>query len=186
MSGLSPSFDRTEIPMPQPAVPSGHFREIMKIFPSAVTVVTALDAEGRPRGLTCSAFCSLSMDPPTMLICVNRRNGSLAAIRSSGGFVANLLRAGRERVSERFASAASDKYSDLNWRPSPTSGLPWFPDDALAFVECRLIAELDAGTHAILIGLVEQGGVQEPVGPPLVYWHHSYGRWTALEETPAG
>jgi flavin reductase (DIM6/NTAB) family NADH-FMN oxidoreductase RutF len=176
----------SEIVMPQAAVPRDHFREIMQTFPSAVAVITALDESGLPRGLTCSAFCSLTMDPPAMLICVNRHNGSLKAIRRSGGFVANLLRAGRHRIARTFASPVPDKYSDVDWRPSPKSNLPWFPDDALAFVECKLIADVAAGTHAILIGLVEHGGVGEAGEGPLVYWHQNFGRWEAAEEVTTG
>jgi flavin reductase (DIM6/NTAB) family NADH-FMN oxidoreductase RutF len=176
---------RTEIEMPGPAVPSDQFRQIMKIFPSAVSVVTTRDGQGRPRGLTCSAICSLSMDPPTMLICVNRRNGSLAAIRESGGFVINLLRSGRRGISEMFASASSDKYAELTWQPGPSSGMPWLPDDALAYVECRVIADMAAGSHAILLGLVTGGQANTADEGPLVYWHQSYGRWADDLERPS-
>lgn len=177
---------RSEILMPQPAVPQDDFRQIMQIFPSAVAVITALDEDGIPRGLTCSAFCSLTMDPPAMLVCVNRHNGSLKAIRGSGGFVANLLRAGRHRIARTFASPVEDKYAGIAWQPTPRSNLPWFPDDALAFVECKLIADVAAGTHAMLIGLVQDGGVQETQDGPLVYWHQNYGQWTPTEGVTTG
>lgn len=171
---------RTEIQMPGPAIGSEHFRQVMRMFPSAVSVVTALDRQRLPRGLTCSAVTSLSMDPPTMLVCVNRNNGSLDAIRGSKGFVINLLRAGRETVSRVFASAASDKFSALGWTPAPASGLPWLAEDALAFIDCKLVAELSAGSHAILIGLVADGGLAPATEEgPLVYWSHRYGGWRA-------
>lgn len=177
MSGAGP-VQRLELEMPWPGVQSQHFRQIMMKFPSAVSVVTALDGQRLPRGLTCSAFTSLSMEPPALLACVNRRNGSLAAIRDSGGFALNLLRAGRGRVSEIFASGESDKFASLAWQPSPRLGLPWLVDDALAFVECQVVADVSAGTHAILIGLVTSGACADEVEDgPLVYWHHRYGRW---------
>jgi flavin reductase (DIM6/NTAB) family NADH-FMN oxidoreductase RutF len=171
----------TELDVPAPAAFGDDFRRVMSAFPSGVSVVTARDAEGRPRGLTCSSLCSLSMDPPMMLACVNRRNGSLAAIRASGGFAVNLLRAGRGVVSDEFASASADKFSRVRWRPSPRSGLPWLLDDSLAFVDCRLVADLAAGSHTILVGLVVDGrdvpadGAGEPVEDlPLVHWRRSY------------
>lgn len=169
----------TELDVPAPAAFGDDFRRVMSAFPSGVSVVTARDAEGRPRGLTCSSLCSLSMDPPMMLACVNRRNGSLAAIRASGGFAVNLLRAGRGVVSDEFASASADKFARVRWRPSPRSGLPWLLDDSLAFVDCRLVADLAAGSHTILVGLVVDGrDVPEDSGGeedrPLVHWRRRY------------
>jgi flavin reductase (NADH) len=158
------------------AEPDG-FRRVMGLFPAAVSVVTALDADGVPRGLTCSAVCSLSMDPPSMLICVNRRNRSLEAIRHSAGFVVNLLRAGCERTSEEFASASPHKFVGRVWRPSPTRGLPLLVGDALAFVECALSAEVEAGSHLVAVGLVQATGAEEPGTGPLVYWRRAYGCW---------
>ncbi len=167
----------TEIPMGHPPTDGGVFRQVMGVFPSAVSVVTAMDARGLPRGLTCSAVCSLSMAPPSLLICVNRRNRSLEAIRHSNGFVVNLLREGRDELSDLFASASSSKFARTDWRPGPASGLPYLAGDALAFVECGLQAEIVAGSHAILIGLVQESGISAPNDGPLVYWRRSYGRW---------
>jgi flavin reductase (NADH) len=170
---------RTEIPMRGQAADWQVFRQVMGVFPSPVSVVTAMDAGGLPRGLTCSAMCSLSMTPPSLLICVNRRNRSLEAIRHSDGFVVNLLRAGRHEVSDVFASASPTKFAGTRWQPGPTLGLPYLAGDALAFVECDLQAEIRAGSHAILIGLVRGSGIDAPDDGPLVYWRRSYGRWTA-------
>ena len=152
------------------------FRETMSAFPAAVSVVTALDEAGAPRGLACSAVVSLSMAPPLLLICVNRRARSLRAIRHSGGFCVNLLRAGRSELSDRFASPSADKFSGVPWRPSPVSGLPWLSGDAAAYVDCRLAAEIEAATHAILIGTV-RGSTGAADGEPLLYCRRSYGTW---------
>jgi flavin reductase (DIM6/NTAB) family NADH-FMN oxidoreductase RutF len=168
----------TTIPMPDPAVNADGFRAAMRLVPSPVSIVTANDEQGMPRGLTCSAVCSLSMAPPSMLVCVNRRNHSLDAIRTSGGFMVNLLRAGCDETSETFASPSASKFASTPWRPSPVSGLP-IVLDALAFVDCGLQAEIHAGTHAILIGLVRGSGTSGEDDGPLVYWRRSYGRWAA-------
>jgi flavin reductase (DIM6/NTAB) family NADH-FMN oxidoreductase RutF/acyl carrier protein len=159
---------------PHPDDPES-FRETMRLLPSPVSVVTAMDELGTPRGLTCSAVCSLSMAPPSMLICVNRRNRSLEAIRHSGGFMVNLLRAGRTEMSDVFASSLPTKFANTVWQPSPASGLPLLVHDALAFVDCGLQAEIEAGSHVILIGLVRGSGAGLPDGGPLVYWRRSYG-----------
>jgi flavin reductase (NADH) len=183
----------TELDVPAPAAFGDDFRRVMSAFPSGVSVVTARDSDGLPRGLTCSSLCSLSMDPPMMLVCVNRRNGSLAAIRASGGFAVNLLRAGRGVVSDEFASASADKFSRVRWRPSPRTGLPWLLDDSLAFVDCRLVADLAAGSHTILIGLVVDGRdrpeeaatadlTADPEDRPLVHWRRRYHGFSRPED----
>lgn len=166
------------VPLPIDAGDPERFRETMRLLPSPVSVVTAMDEQGTPRGLTCSAVCSLSMAPPSMLICVNRKNRSLDAIRHSKGFMVNLLRAGRTEISDVFASPIPTKFENAAWHPSPASGLPLLIDDALAFVDCRLQAEIEAGSHVILVGLVRGSGAGPPDGGPLVYWRRSYGQWT--------
>jgi flavin reductase (DIM6/NTAB) family NADH-FMN oxidoreductase RutF len=171
----------TTVPMPESQAWVEEFKETMRFMPAPVSVVTALDEQGMPRGLTCSAVCSLSMAPPSMLVCVNRQNRSLDAIRYSGGFLVNLLRAGRDEMSEVMASSDPSKFVGAQWQPSPSSGLPLLATDALAFVDCDLQAEIMAGSHAILIGLVRGTGTETPDSGPLVYWRRSYGGWAAQE-----
>jgi flavin reductase (DIM6/NTAB) family NADH-FMN oxidoreductase RutF/acyl carrier protein len=161
------------------------FRKVMGVFPSPVSVVTSLDEQGVPRGLTCSAVSSLSMAPPSLLVCVNRGNRSLDAIRHSQGFVVNLLGAGRADVSDAFASPSPNKFDGRLWRPSPASGLPLLFGDAIAFVDCDLHAEVVAGSHAILIGLVRESGTNVPTRGPLVYWRRTYGRWVPAADEQA-
>lgn len=163
-----------------PAVDADMFRETMGSFPTAVSVLTTRDRTGTPRGLTCSAFCSLCAEPPLVLACVNLRNGSLRAIRDSRGFVVNLLREGDDELSARFASARSDKHVGVDWTTSESSGLPFLGDHALAHVDCRLVADIAVGSHAILIGAIRTccAAGEDDSCSPLVYWRRSYGRWT--------
>jgi flavin reductase (DIM6/NTAB) family NADH-FMN oxidoreductase RutF len=121
------------------------------------------------------------MAPPSLLICVNRRNGTLDAIRDSGGFVVNLLREGRHTTSELFASSSAHKFVDVRWEPSAAFGLPVLADHMLAFAECSLHTEITAGTHVILIGLVHTSGRAPRESGPLVYYDRTYGRWTLPE-----
>ena len=153
------------------------FRSIMGALPTGVAVVTAYDRDGIPRGLTCSAVCSVSMTPPLLLVCVDKRNRTLEALRDSGGFVVNILRAESAHVSQTFASRSPDKFSSVAWRRSPTTGLPWLHEDCLAFADCRLAREIEAGDHTILLGsIVDGGGPVEGCGP-LMYWRRCYGAW---------
>ena len=134
------------------------FFALMSAFPSGVTIVTTVDELGRPRGLTCTSVCSLSAEPPLVLVCVDRRSHTLAALRHAGRFVVNYLLAGRGDLSNRFATTEPDKFEDVSWRPT-ARGLPWLFADSLASAECAIVQEVPGGDHVILIGRVESGQV---------------------------
>jgi len=170
-----------EISMPEAQCDQESFRAALRTFASSVSVVTALDEKGIPRGLTCSAVCSLSMEPPSMLICVNRQNSSLRAIRHSGGFVINLLKAGRSDLSDTFASSSPAKFAAAKWYPSPVSGLPVLVADALAIIDCSLQAEIVIGSHVLIVGTVRRSETSPDADSPLIYLCKTYGSWASLE-----
>ena len=166
------------------------FRAIMGAFPTGVAVITSYDAAGHPRGLTCSALCSVSMDPPLLLLCVNGTSGALRAIRESDGFVVNFLREGRDWLSQLFASPSPDKFSRVAWRRSASTGLPWLAEDTIAHADCRLVSDVEAGDHAILIGLLVSGSPPTLDEQPLLYWQRTYASWpgrpSTVDSVPAG
>jgi len=168
---------RTEVPGADCRVDGAAFREVMASLPTAVSVVTAMDENGAPRGLTCSAVCSVSADPPQILVCINQRNGSLAAIRHSGAFVVNVLGSAAAQLSDQFASPLAEKFADVSWRPAPSSGLPVLDGSAHAFLDCELTADISSGSHAILVGSVQACGTDFDAMHPLLYWRRSYGTW---------
>jgi flavin reductase (DIM6/NTAB) family NADH-FMN oxidoreductase RutF len=152
------------------------FFAIMSAFPTGVTIVTTLDDDGQPRGLTCTALCSLSADPPLLLVCVDRRSQTLETIRQNGHFVVNYLLAGRGELSNRFASREQDRWTDVAWRPAAL-GLPWLHADSLAYAECALVQEMEGGDHMILVGRVDGGQPPPPGTQPLMYFRRSYATW---------
>lgn len=172
---------RTEVPSAPCRVDGASFRDVMASLPTAVSVVTAIDPDGAPRGLTCSAVCSVSADPPQVLVCINQRNGSLAAIRHSGAFVVNVLGSTSAGLSDQFASSAAEKFGDVEWRPAPHSGLPVLVGTAHAFIDCELTADITAGSHAILVGAVQACGTDLDSMHPLLYWRRAYGTWLEHE-----
>ena len=152
------------------------FFALMSAFPSGVTIVTTVDELGRPRGLTCTAVCSLSAEPPLVLVCVDRRSHTLGALRHARRFVVNYLLAGRGDLSNRFATTEPDKFDQVAWRPT-ARGLPWLFADSMAYAECAIVQDVPGGDHVILIGCVESGQVPAPGTQPLVYFRRSYLSW---------
>lgn len=158
------------------AVDKATFFAIMSAFPSGVAIVTTVDAADRPKGLTCTSTCSLSAEPPLLLVCIDRRSSSLDALRHTRRFVVNYLLAGRGELSNRFASRDLDRWTGVAWRPT-LHGLPWLHADSLAYAECTLVQEMDGGDHVVVIGRVDGGQAPAPGTKPLMYFRRSYSTW---------
>ena len=148
------------------------FRRVLSHFASGVTIVTTSDGEQRPTGLTASAFCSVSLDPPLILICVDHKSQSYPHLRESGRFAINILHQGHEQLSRRFASSRLDKFDGVAFKLG-TLGVPLI-DEALAHLECRTVSAHVEGDHTIFVGRVEGIGVGE--GEPLLYYGGRYHR----------
>jgi flavin reductase (DIM6/NTAB) family NADH-FMN oxidoreductase RutF len=152
------------------ALTPAEFRTALRSFAAGVTVVTTRDREGRPSGLTASAFTSVSLDPPLVLVCVDHTATAHPDFRDRGWFAVNVLRSEQESLSRRFALSGGDKFRGVPCHEGRT-GLPLL-DGALATLECRIVEVHDAGDHTIFIGQVESASVAG--GRPLVYFHGSY------------
>ena len=167
------------------AVDSRQFRQALGCFASGVTVVTAVDAEGGPAvGMTASAFTSLSLDPPLVLVCVQKDGQTWRAMDAAGGFAINILAEEQVDISNRFAGrpqAGVDRFADLDQRPAPHSGAPWLMG-AIARIDCSKHAVHDGGDHSIFVGEVLAIDVVSDREPllPLLY---VAGRYRAVGET---
>jgi flavin reductase (NADH) len=159
----------------QQGVDRATFFALMSAFPTGVTIVTTLDEHGQPRGLTCTATCSLSADPPLVLVCIDRKSNTLPALRHTRRFVINYLYAGRDALSNRFATRTPDKWRDVGWRPTE-HGTPWLYADSLAYAECCVVSEFDGGDHLIVVGRVIGGETAPPGTQPLIYFRRAYTR----------
>ena len=145
------------------------FREVMGSFPSGVVVLTAFADDARPRGLTVSAFCAVSLDPPLALACIDKTSNTLPAVEHTGGFTANILASGREALARHMATKATDKFEGIAWRkPESRVGGPILTDDAAAFAVCTLRDTIEAGDHWILIGLVTEGEHRPGIAPLVI------------------
>lgn len=153
------------------SVPTQRYLNLMSAFPTGVAVVTSVDADGTPRGMTCTSLTSATLVPPTLLVCLRIGSGTLDAVRASGRFAVNLLADGGRQAAEVFAGPER-RFERVGWRPSPC-GLPWLLEDAFAVAECRVGGVVDIGDHTAVFGQVT--GIEQVTGTPLLYGHRRYG-----------
>lgn len=163
----------------EPVLGPDEFRRLLGRFASGVTVVTTSDPDGSPTGLTVSAFASVSLTPPLVLVCIAHKAQSHPALLATRRFAVNILSADQEALSSRFASSpasgAAEKFEGTAYHCS-ARGLPLL-DAALAHLECSVVATHEAGDHTILVGQVDAGASPESAEPgPLVYFRGRYGR----------
>jgi flavin reductase (DIM6/NTAB) family NADH-FMN oxidoreductase RutF len=146
------------------------FRKVLGHFASGVTVITTADGEGRPAGLTATAFTSVSLDPPLVLVCVSQKSQSYPSLLERGRFAVNFLRREQEDLSKRFATQRLDKFDGVPHRMSALQ-LPILTE-ALAHVECVTVSRHIEGDHTILVGRVE--ACDTATGAPLLYFRGQY------------
>jgi len=154
------------------AIDRSELRRVMGHFATGVTVITTRDADDRPLGLTANAVCSVSLEPPLLLVCVDKNAESHAAFQRSGVFAVNILGHEHQDLSQRFAVSGGEKFAEVAHRSGPT-GAPIL-DGVLGTIECRVVAEHDAGDHTIYIGQVEQLDATD--GDPLLFFRGKYRR----------
>jgi flavin reductase (DIM6/NTAB) family NADH-FMN oxidoreductase RutF len=148
------------------------FRRALGQFAAGVTVVTTRDGRGRALGLTVTAFCAVSLDPPLVLVCVDHRSEAHVGFRHAGRFGVSILAEGQEEVSRRFAVGGPAKFAGLKLVDG-ACGVPLIPG-ALAHLECRVSATHQAGDHTIYVGEVDCLAVRP--GRPLLYHDREYRR----------
>ncbi len=152
------------------AISNEDFRAALGSFASGVTVVTTKDAEDKLHGITVSAFCSVSLEPPMVLICIEKTTASHYAFEESEVFVVNILSETQAGVSEQFAAPYLDKFDGVDFEIGEL-GAPVL-SAALVNLECNLRHSLNGGDHSIFVGEVER--IRIHPGRPLVYFKSEY------------
>ena len=154
------------------------FRKVMGLRAAGVTVVTTRDRHGEPRGLTATAVCSVSLTPPTVLVCIDCTAECYEAFREAETFAVNLLRHDQEALSRHFARKEPRKFEGIPHRTGIT-GAPILTD-VLAHVECRIQARYPGGDHTIVLGEIVGSGVAplDEVESPLLHFRGTYARLT--------
>lgn len=150
----------------------GDFRAAMRLLAGGVALVTTLDETGAPCGIAMTAFMSLSMEPPSLLLAINRTASLLAPLEGNGRFAVNILAADQAAACQTFVATPPDRRFDtLDWRIE--GGLP-LVESCIATILCRVEQTADFGSHRVVTGLVEK--VMVGGGEPLVYVNGCYGR----------
>jgi flavin reductase (DIM6/NTAB) family NADH-FMN oxidoreductase RutF len=152
------------------AIDKALFRRVMGNFAAGVTVVTTIDADGKPYGLTATAFCSLSLLPPLALVCVDKKSETYPYFHPAGLFAVNFLSVDQERVSQRFATSGGDKFAAVDWRRGEL-GAPVLAG-TVGYVECRIAHAYEGGDHMIYVGEIVAADAGE--GEPLLYFRGAY------------
>lgn len=161
------------------SVEAVHFTRVMARVPGPVAVATTVDAAGRRWGFTASSFSSLSLDPPLVLICLDKEASTHEAFSTADHFMINILGERQSGVALRFAKSGVDRF-DAGDAAALEGGLPGIPGAAARLV-CALHQVYDGGDHSILIGRVEHAHVGDVA--PLVYWDRGFVRPVGLDES---
>jgi flavin reductase (DIM6/NTAB) family NADH-FMN oxidoreductase RutF len=158
--------------MPEVAgiIDTRELRRTLGCFATGVTVVTTLDGDGRPRGMTANSFTSVSLEPALILVCVAKSAPIMAVLENAAGFVVNILEERQRELSQRFATPGIDRFHGLDWRPGST-GAPVLTD-TLAHLDCGTHQRIDAGDHVILIGQVVHFARND--ADPLIFCRGNY------------
>ncbi len=154
-------------------VSDAEFRATLGRFATGVTVVATCEGKS-PIGLTVNAFASISLEPPLVMISIDKRSHMNVAIPQEGAFAVSILTTEQQELSRRFAGQIGDRanrFRGVSWRTEAT-GSPIL-SDALAWIDCRVEAIYDGGDHSIILGRVEALGTA--TGEPLLYYRGQYG-----------
>ncbi len=148
------------------------FRAVLGRFTTGVTVVTAIGPDGQDQGMTVSAFCSLSLTPPLVLICIDHTASMYGSLKVASHFVVNILCEDQEALARRFSGTDPNRFDGVGYTRGQT-GLAVL-DDVLGFVECRVTATQEGGDHDVFFGEVEFAGASD--GKPLLYYRGGYAQ----------
>jgi flavin reductase (DIM6/NTAB) family NADH-FMN oxidoreductase RutF len=154
-------------------VDAARFRTLLGRFATGVTVLTARRPDGRATGMTASSVASVSLEPPLVLVCVDRKHDIHPLLEARQPFALSVLAAEQEDVSRRFAADQGDRFAGVAYH-EVGNGLPVL-DGVAAHIECEWHSSLPAGDHTVFLGKVTGGDVSER--RPLLHYR---GGYTAL------
>ncbi len=155
-------------------ITSDKFRQVMGNFATGITVVTTLDQDGKPYGLTVNSFTSVSLAPLLVLICLDNRISGFQAFNDSKRFGVSMLSEHQEDLSRMFAKKDLERPDSIYFEGKLGMPLLW---NSLAVMECKTVAMYPGGDHTIFLGEVLTAEVLEAGKNPLLYFRGKYQRF---------
>jgi len=155
-------------------------RVMMRGFPTGVSIITAVDTLGVPRGMTCTSVCSVALSPPTLLACLRNASPTLEAVLNGGTFTVNLLHSAAQSVAELFASGAPDRFDLIHWEQSSVNSGPCLSRDAHTIAECCISHSVKVGDHTVVFGEALSITRHHDLAP-LLYGFGQYRLWPDME-----
>ncbi len=152
------------------AIEKNELRRVMGHFATGVTIITTFNRAGQMHGLTANAFTSVSLVPPLLLICVDKKAESYPSFEESKVFTVNILKDDQEALSRRFAVSGGEKFQGVAYRMG-ANGAPIL-EGVLAWLECKVAASYEGGDHTIYLGEIQEAETRE--GKPLLFFRGGY------------
>jgi flavin reductase (DIM6/NTAB) family NADH-FMN oxidoreductase RutF len=149
------------------------FRNALGTYATGVTVITAAGIDGKPYGLTCNSFASVSLNPPLVLWSLGTFSQALAIFQTASHFTVNVLGASQRALATKFAKSSEDKFAGVQW--SPGLGNAPLLADSVANFQCRAVDRYYGGDHVIFLGAVEAYTYNRQ--EPLLFARGGYGRF---------
>jgi flavin reductase (DIM6/NTAB) family NADH-FMN oxidoreductase RutF len=146
----------------------------MSTFYTGVAVITAFDQSDTLHAMTCTSLTAVTLEPPTLLVCLNSSSGTLRAAVQTRRFGVNILRAGAIPVAEFFSRPGPRDGAPTTYDRSPHLNQPWLPDDSVAMAECRVSGLHEMGSHTVVFGHVTENVTTSH--PPLLFGRRTYHR----------
>ncbi|QOZ27334.1 flavin reductase family protein [Bradyrhizobium sp. CCBAU 51753] len=170
-----PQDPANELASDNSAIDPRDFRNALGTFATGVTIVTAMSAEGKPYGITCNSFASVSLNPPLVLWSLGVFSQGLVIFQNASHFAVNVLAASQQKLAQQFAKSSSDKFAGVSWTP----GLGNAPvlADVVASFQCRAANRYYGGDHVIFLGAVEAYAHNRR--EPLLFAQGGFGRFLA-------
>jgi flavin reductase (DIM6/NTAB) family NADH-FMN oxidoreductase RutF len=148
------------------------FRSVLGRFASGVTIVTTRDSHGIDHGMTVSAFCSLSLDPPMVVFCVDHAASMHGTLLGHPPCGVSILSSNQEAYSRRFADQENERFDGIAYTRAESGAV--LLEDALAHLECRIVAHYEGGDHTVFIAQVDRAEARH--GRPLLYYRGGYAQ----------
>jgi flavin reductase (DIM6/NTAB) family NADH-FMN oxidoreductase RutF len=168
-----PSDPANELASDNSAIDPRDFRNALGTFATGVTIITAVTPDGKPYGLTCNSFASVSLNPPLVLWSLGMFSNGLSIFQNASHFTVNVLGASQQELSNRFSKSSEDKFVGVEWTP----GLGKAPvlANCVATFQCRAANRYYGGDHIIFLGAVEAYAYNRQ--EPLLFARGGYGRF---------